>query len=516
VKDLFLDAKGLVFAVALPAETGLGLSGLATWRLATLDFPPEGSLRIGGASLLGGVHLPLRLEGGNYALVGRFSDGEYLEAYPIPGGALAGPSSDARASPQLGDPAGLPNGPQTDLLGGSRGSVGDAAALVPGEALFQPYTATRETTVQPQRATGEGEPLEKKAPPLPLLLRASRLPSLGEGLDAAGLSLAGEDLAGRLVWSLLAEYAWETKTANLDLGLVFGLSPWSLGLRASDLFKASGDGKSYKRLTGGGIELARVFHGWPSRRVLDLDLLAKATAVAAAAVGGRLGEAYGAAYEYADLGLRTRLDLSDLRASFFPPFPSQGYSLTLVFDAELPSLDSPPVFGAEAAAGFHFAPLRLSVSAFAELSLDGSPRFSTTGAYLGDGARPAGLEALAPVYAEFQTNRSLAGIYLFAEARSLVLPIEVQTRLLGPFYLRRLGLDAGARAAWLGGRLSGAGEPLLLASVFLRIDVEFCLLVGNLARAGLIPRIEAAYSLTPQVPATGGRLSWNFLFDTRL
>jgi hypothetical protein len=452
VTDLSLDADGsLVFGLAIGSAGGEagGEADGSFYRLATLGT--DGRLALGPV-LAGGVHLPVCLASGEFRYSGHFSDGDYL----------------CRTT---------------------------AASLAAGrEAAFERIDL-ESLRGGPEPAAG-GSNVAHRASGLPLAFRTARLPTLSDSGDAVGAELEAADLTGRLGWNLGAQYAWKAEAANLDVSLSLALSPWTIGVSGSDTFAPAPSGDAFYRSTDARIEAQRAWSFFPIRRTLALDLFTEAGATAA--VGA--GQAYASPYADMALASRAKLGWSDRRSSFSPPFSEDGYSISAALDAE-EALGVGATLSACSASmdlSGSLSALRLSAALHAQAALSGGLRVGPGKRYAIDAdgsSRPLLLSSCDPIYYEYKDSLLGRDGYAEGELSSRLVSIEVQHRLLGPLYVRRVGLSLGARAAYLAD-FDAREEGVFLSSAFASLDCELSPLVGIGARAGIVPRLEAAWAFS--------------------
>ncbi len=465
VKNLSLDSRGLVFSYAVPLDQELAFPGFALYRIATLEPLPGGGMLLSRskATVSGGANMGKRDKDGALFYMGRFYSGEYPCAAPNGSAAPGGSDSDWLRSEAVFDPAPAP--------------------LVPSPSIVSAL-----------------ETKEYPAPAYPLLFRSMRRPYISPDLDSAGIEFQGQDLPGRLSWLAGAGYSWGAGAANLSLSLAFPRAPLSLSLSGGDRFDLAADRASYVRQSSLALGATLDLPSWPGRRELSFGAFCQLGLLAAPAAGAP----YASGYDYSEWALGASASLSDLRTPRFPPFVQEGYALSITADMERPSfgLGSPMAVGM--ALELHSGPLRTGLWLWGMASLDGSPRFATSGRYfLSEGeAYHASIAAPWPAYHEYLGVGSLGSLYAQGQVECLLLPIEIQARFLWGFYLRRLGLSLGARGAYIGGIVSdtaaatGSGAPILLASAYASLSMEAAPLAGSLARIGLIPRAELSWALT--------------------
>lgn len=466
------QAWALVPSLPLDHLRSLSVSGGGNGALLALSFAEDGGLyrlalvrdsggpdaRLGRQETLlsGSVLMPARADRTYY--VGRFAEGEYPCAYPAGEAALA--LREAGASWAALDP--------------SFQSPGQG----PGGAIIESPNA------QSPAAAGLPARAARRAGPFPLLFKVSVFPSAPLEGDSAGIVAAGADLADRLSWTLDARYNWEVEGAELGLGLVSGLDPWSLEVSLSDGFSESRSG-GFRRSSGAALALSRAWSLVPARSRVELALDGRAAARAPAAAG----EPYASPYDAMGIAAGAVLRRSSYRSEYAPPFQREGAGADLAFDAEwrlVPAAGARPALSLEAGIDGALSFLGLSGELRAALSPDGSVDFGPDSRALDDH------DSIMPPrygdYREYSDLPALGSLYAEGEVSANPVSFELQRRLalgrfLGPLYFHRLGLYAGLRAAAYGASLGpgGAAGAELLSSAFGRVVLSGSPLIGSAA-----------------------------------
>lgn len=327
----------------------------------------------------------------------------------------------------------------------------------------------------------------RPAPPLPLGLRSFRLPYFSSELQSAGLSLQGQDLGERLSWNLSGGWNWGIGAPEAGLGAELVLGPWNLSLAAGEAYLQASS--SWWRSDWGSLGLERFFASFPSRRGLDLGLLAGGGALSPAAPGAP----YGAA-STRGLGGRASLSWSDRQESVLAPFEARGYELHADLDAETRD-SSGPFLGLSA--GFLGALPLAGIAA--DIEAGASPELGAGGLLLGPGGRllpdgsPAILPALPGPWPLFAGTGLAGPWYARAELSARLFDLEIGKTFRPLWSLaRRLGARAGLRAGAVAA--PGGGEAELLYSGYAELAFDFSPLVGLFASTSLSAALEVEWT----------------------